>query len=169
MQLASPPVVEVLMFRRAAVLGLFLLLVPAGFSQDKQPPQKENVPPPASANLVIPPEEAKRENPVKPTEASLAEGKKLYGYQCAMCHGEKGDGKGDMVEPMKLTLKDYTNADSLKGLTDGALFYILEKGKGKMPGQEGRMKVEQQWSLVNYIRSLAKKSGEAPKPPDKPE
>jgi mono/diheme cytochrome c family protein len=156
------------MFRRAAVLGLFLLLVSAGFPQEKQPP-KENLPTQAPANLVVPPEEAKRENPVKPTETSLAEGKKLYGYQCAMCHGEKGDGKGDMVEPMKLTLKDYTKPDSLKDLSDGALFYILEKGKGKMPSQEGRMNTTQKWNLVNYIRSFAKKAGEASKPPAKPE
>jgi mono/diheme cytochrome c family protein len=157
------------MFRRAAILGLFLLLVSAGFSQDKQPPPKESVPAQTSASLVIPPEEAKRENPVKPTESSVAEGKKLYGYQCAMCHGDKGDGKGDMVESMKLNLKDWTKAESLKELTDGALFYILEKGKGKMPGQEGRMNATQKWNLVNYIRSLAKKQSEAPKPPEKPE
>jgi mono/diheme cytochrome c family protein len=156
------------MLRRAVALTLFLLLVPAGFSQEKQP-SKENVPAQGPANLVIPAEEAKRENPVKPTETSLAEGKKLYGYQCAMCHGEKGDGKGDMVESMKLTLKDYTSPEALKGLTDGTLYYILEKGKGKMPSQEGRMSATQKWILVNYIRSFAKKTGEAPKPPEKPE
>lgn len=156
------------MFRRAAVLGLFLLLVLAGFSQEQQP-SKESVPAQAPSNLTVPAEEAKRENPVKPTEGSLADGKKLYGYQCAMCHGEKGDGKGEIVESMKLTLKDYTNPEALKGLTDGALFYVLEKGKGKMPGQEGRMNATQKWNLVNYIRSFAKKPAEAHKPPEKPE
>jgi mono/diheme cytochrome c family protein len=152
------------MFRKAAAMFIFLLLVSAGFSQEK----KETVSPPQSTNLVIPPEEAKRENPVKPTEASLADGKKLYGYQCAMCHGDNGDGKTELAESMKLTMKDYTNHDALKDFTDGALFYILEKGKGKMPGQEGRMKPEQKWNLVNYIRSFSKKTAEAPKPPAKP-
>jgi len=157
------------MFRKAAAFGLFLLLVPAGFSQEKQQ-SKETVPAPPPANLVIPLDEAKRENPVKPTESSLADGKKLYGYQCAMCHGEKGDGKSEMAVSMKMTLKDYTNHDALKDFTDGTLHYILEKGKGKMPGQEGRMRAEQKWNLVNYIRSLAKKPGEVPKPaaPAKP-
>ena len=156
------------MFRKAAILGLFLLAVPAGFSREN-PQQKENIPPPPPANLVIPPEEANRENPVKRTESVLAEGKKLYGYQCAMCHGAKGDGKSDLAESMKMTLKDYTNADSLKDLTDGALFYILTKGKGKMPSQEGRMSATQQWNLIHYIRSFAKKPSEAPKPAEKPE
>ncbi|MBI3483615.1 MAG: cytochrome c [Acidobacteria bacterium] len=154
------------MLRKAAALGLFLLLVSVGFSQEK----KENVQAQPPANLVIPLDEVKRENPVKPTEASIADGKKLFGYQCAMCHGEKGDGNSELAESMKLTMKDYTNPAALKDFTDGTLFYILEKGKGKMPGQEGRMSANQKWNLVNYIRSFAKKSGEAPKPaaPPKP-
>ncbi len=146
------------MFRRAAALGLVLFFVLLGFSQEK----KESAP--APAQLVVPPEEAKRENPVKPTEASISDGKKLYGYQCAMCHGENGDGKTELAESMKLTMKDYTNRDTLKDFTDGALFYVLEKGKNNMPGQEGRMSATQKWNLVNFIRSLSKKPAETPKP-----
>jgi len=155
------------MHRLAAILCLLLLVVAAGLSQEK----KETVPAQAPVNLLIPLDEVKRENPVKPTEASLTDGKKLYGYQCAMCHGEKGDGKTELAESMKLTMKDYTDPAALKDFTDGTLGYILEKGKGKMPGQEGRMRAEQKWNLVNYIRSLAKKPAEAKPaaPPPKPE
>jgi mono/diheme cytochrome c family protein len=154
------------MFRNSTALCLFLLLVTASFSQEK----KETVPAQASANLVIPQEEMKRENPVKPTEGSIADGKKLFGYQCAMCHGEKGDCKTELAETMKLKLKDWSSPDTLKEFTDGALNYIIEKGKGPMPGQEGRMRAEQKWNLVNYIRSLAKKPAEAkPAAPPKPE
>lgn len=157
------------MHRLAAILCLLLLVVAAGLSQGTQE-KKESVPAQAPANLVIPLEEVKRENPVKPTEASIADGKKLYGYQCAMCHGEKGDGKTELVESMKLTMKDYTDPAALKDFTDGTLGYILEKGKGKMPGQEGRMSAQQKWNLVNFIRSLSKKSAEAkPAAPPKPE
>ena len=45
-------------------------------------------------------------NPVKPTPESQAHAKKVWGYDCALCHGEKGDGKGDVADSMKLTLKD---------------------------------------------------------------
>jgi mono/diheme cytochrome c family protein len=157
------------MRRLAAALGLLVLVVSAGRSQQTQE-KKENIPPQAPANLVIPLDEVKRENPIKPTEASIADGKKLYGYQCAMCHGENGDGKTELAGSMKLTMKDYTNHDALKDFTDGALNYLIEKGKGQMPSQEGRMSAHQKWNLINYIRSLAKKSGDAPKPaaPAKP-
>lgn len=110
-----------------------------------------------AAEFKIPPEEAKRPNPVRATTASIASGKHLYTTQCAMCHGANGDGKGDLVADMKLTLRDYRDPASLKDMTDGELFYILTKGKGDMPGEEDRMKPEQRWDLINYIRSLAKK------------
>ena len=157
------------MRRLAAVLCLLVLVVAAGLSQETQE-KKESVPAQAPANLVSPLDEVKRENPVKPTEASIADGKKLYGYQCAMCHGEKGDGKGDLVESMKLKMKDYANPEALKDFTDGALNYIIDKGKGQMPSQEGRMSANQKWNMINYIRSLSKKPADAkPAAPPKPE
>ena len=104
----------------------------------------------------IPPEEVKRENPVKPTAASLAEGKHVYASQCAMCHGKDGDGKGDLAEDIKLKLRDYRDPAALKDMTDGEMFYILTKGKGDMPGEEDRMKPGQRWDLINYIRSFSK-------------
>ena len=110
-----------------------------------------------AAEFKIPPEEAKRPNPVKATPASIALGKRVYATQCAMCHGATGDGKGDLAADMKLNLRDYRDPDSLKDMTDGELFYILTKGKGDMPGEEDRMKPEQLWNLINFIRSLAKK------------
>lgn len=132
-----------------AVLAVCGLAGLRGLTQDKKPPQ-------SAAEFTIPPEETKRENPVKPTPPSIAEGRKMYMTQCAMCHGKEGDGKGDLVEDMKLKLKDYRDPDALKGMTDGDLHYILVHGKGDMPGQEDRMDARQCWNLINYIRSLAK-------------
>jgi mono/diheme cytochrome c family protein len=86
-------------------------------------------------------------------------GKRIYNTQCALCHGEKGDGKGELAEDMKLSLPDFTNADTLKDRTDGELFAIIGAGKDPMPGQAGRMTEPQRWNLVNYLRAL---SGKAP-------
>ena len=51
-----------------------------------------------------------------------------------MCHGEQGDGKGEVVESMKLTMRDWHDPAALAGITDGEIFYIITKGKGKMMG-----------------------------------
>ncbi len=96
-------------------------------------------------------------NPVKPTAESQAHAKKIWGYDCALCHGDKGDGKGDVADSMKLTLKDYTKPDSLKDMTDGQMFDIIKNGKGQMPGETGRAKPDDIWNLVIFIRNMSKK------------
>ena len=96
-------------------------------------------------------------NAVKATPASLAAGKKIYGTDCAMCHGKEGAGDGDLAVDMKLTLKDYRDPEALKDISDKEMFEIIDKGKGKMMGEEGRLKPGQISDVVNYVRALAKK------------
>jgi len=111
-----------------------------------------------------------RKNPVKSTPESLAAAKKLYGFDCSMCHGDQGEGKGDLVESMKLTMHDWRDPASLAGITDGEIFYIITEGKGKMPGENDRLPETMRWNLVNLVRHLSKKeapdkpAAEAPKP-----
>ena len=126
------------------------------YAQDQKPAAP-------AAESKMPPEAAKVPNPVKPTAASLAAGKKTYGYDCAMCHGKDGDGKGDLADDMKVKLLDYTDPAALKDKTDGELFYIIKNGKGEMTGESDRLKSDEVWNLVNYVRSFSKNSAAKPK------
>jgi mono/diheme cytochrome c family protein len=81
----------------------------------------------------------------------------MYGYECAACHGENGNGKGDLVADMKLTLKDYMDLAALKDLSDGQIFYTIKHGRGRMPGEGDRATPEDIWNMVIYVRSFAKK------------
>jgi mono/diheme cytochrome c family protein len=101
---------------------------------------------------------AKLANPVKATPDSIAAGKKAYGFDCAMCHGKDGSGNGDLATDMKLKLKDYRDPAALKDMTDGEIYGVILNGKGQMTGEEGRLNATQIWNVVNYVRSLAKKS-----------
>ena len=101
---------------------------------------------------------AKKENPVKATPEVLAAAKKIFGYDCAMCHGSNGDGKGDLVESMKLKMKDWHQADALGGISDGEIFDLIVKGKDKMIGEGDRLAPAKVWGLVHYVRSFPKKS-----------
>lgn len=102
-------------------------------------------------------QEAQKPNPVKPSPDSLAKGKKIFNVDCSLCHGENGDGKSDMASDIK-NIPDFTNPDVQKNSTDGQWFSIIRKGKGDMPSEDaGRAKDDDVWSLVNYIRSFAKK------------
>jgi mono/diheme cytochrome c family protein len=112
----------------------------------------------------VPQQDVDKKNPVKPTTDGLAEVRKLYGYHCAMCHGKDGDGKGELAEQMKLQLSDWRDPAALSKYTDGALFYVITNGRGKMVGGEGdRTKEEIRWNLVNLVRSFGKKSVEPAK------
>jgi mono/diheme cytochrome c family protein len=104
----------------------------------------------------IPQGDIDKKNPVKTTPEGLAAARKIYGYDCAMCHGPKGDGKGDIVDSMKLTMHDWREPASLEGKTDGELFYIITKGKGKMMGEGDRVSETVRWNIVNLVRSYSK-------------
>jgi mono/diheme cytochrome c family protein len=132
---------------------VFLLLRLHASPQEPKKPADEK----SAAESKSTSETAKQVNPVKPTPSSIASGKKSYTYDCAMCHGKEGAGDGDLAGDMHLKLRDYRDPATLKELTDGEIYSIIANGKGKMTGEEGRMKPEQIWDMVNYIRSLAKK------------
>ena len=106
-------------------------------------------------------------NPVHPTPESQARAKAIYGYDCVMCHGANGDGKGDMNADGKRNVPDLRDPASLKGLTDGDIYNIIEVGRADMPDmppEDGRAKPDQIWNLVIYLRSFSKSPDSAPHP-----
>jgi mono/diheme cytochrome c family protein len=129
---------------------LFAFLAFLLFAPSPQQPAAPAAPP------TIPAEAAHMVNPIKPTPESQAHAKKMYGYDCAMCHGATGNGKGDIPD-LKPPPKDYTDPAALKDLSDGEIFYILKNGKGQMPPDGGRTKPDDLWNMVILVRSFAKK------------
>jgi cytochrome c len=97
-------------------------------------------------------------NPVKPTAESQAKAKNLYQIDCAVCHGDNGDGKTDLAKSMGVTLADFTDPKTFAGMTDGQLFNLIRSGKGdKMPPeQSGRASDTALWNLIIYLRHLSK-------------
>ncbi|HVC90359.1 MAG TPA: cytochrome c [Acidobacteriaceae bacterium] len=145
----------------ALALMLFVLSpqapqTPPASQQPAAAPAQAAAPPATPAISVIPVEAARMVNPVTPTPESQARAKTIYGYDCAMCHGANGDGKGEVATDMKLTTKNFTDPAALKNRTDGELFYIIKNGQGQMPGEGTRAKPDEMWNLVIYVRSFAK-------------
>jgi len=95
-------------------------------------------------------------NPIKPTPELQAKAKKVYGYECEMCHGATGDGKTDLAKDMKLTLTDLTDPKTLADKTDAQLFDLIKNGKGQMTPEGDRMKADDIWNLILYIRGFSK-------------
>ena len=96
-------------------------------------------------------------NPVKPTPESQAKAKSLYAIDCAMCHGDNGNGQTDVAKGMGLTIPDFTDAKTLDGKLDGELFNTIRNGKDKMPPEaSGRANDTMVWNLIIYLRSFSK-------------
>jgi mono/diheme cytochrome c family protein len=139
------------MYTILRVLGIGLVMSIGVWPAGQNPSQEK--PPETSAAAT------KKENPVKATPEVLATAKKVFGYDCAMCHGVNGDGKGELVESMKLKMKDWHDPASLEGISDGEIYDLIVKGKDKMIGEGDRLAPTKVWGLVHYVRTFPKKSG----------
>ena len=139
---------------------LFAILWPkANFTQDKA----------GTAEPKMTPEDVAKKNPNPSTAEGLAEARKLYGYDCAMCHGKDGDGKGDLAQDMKLELHDWRDPSTIEKMTDGELFWVISYGRGKMVGGEAdRSGQKVRWNLVNLVRAFGKKGAGTAAAADKP-
>lgn len=154
-------------------IGLVIFTAQFSASLRAQEPEKAkdsasappaNAAPAAAAVTAKPASAAERKNPVKATPEGIAAVKKIYGYDCAMCHGAAGDGKGDVAASMNLTMKDWRDPATLGGISDGDMFDIIVKGKDKMIGEGDRLPPEKAWNMVHYVRSFAKKESTAKEP-----
>lgn len=100
------------------------------------------------------------QNPLELTDANNAEGKRLYEINCKVCHGEKGEGNGQIVElpdggDGPYTARPPAYSTRLKEIKDGNMFYSISYGKGMMGGHAFQLSVEERWQVIQYIKGLA--------------
>ena len=97
-------------------------------------------------------------NPTPPSDSSLANGRKYYQINCAVCHGDRAIGDGPVT---KYGLPGINlTTDMTKGRTDGYLFGMIRNGRGLMPPYN-RIEELDRWDVVNYLRALQGVSGSA--------
>src|ERR1700692_4351100 len=90
-----------------------------------------------------------------------ASGKSTYHSRCAGCHGENGDGTGNV--PALAT-------GSAKAASDGELFWYITKGdvNNGMPSWQ-TLPEQDRWQVVNYLRVLGASKPGSPRIPFSPE
>jgi mono/diheme cytochrome c family protein len=107
------------------------------------------------------------QDPIPPSEKSLAEGKIMYGKYCAECHGVTGNGVSEKAQKLAdagaAKPSDLTDDKWDHGSSDGEIFVNIRDGvgvNGAMKGLNGRPGVsdDDMWNIVNYIRTLHKSS-----------
>ena len=97
-------------------------------------------------------------NPHPVSDSSLANGRKYYQINCAVCHGDAGAGDGPAT---KLGIPGISLVtDITKGRSDGYVFGMIRNGRGLMPSYN-RIEEPDRWDVVNYLRGLQGTAGRA--------
>jgi mono/diheme cytochrome c family protein len=98
--------------------------------------------------------EKAKNNPVA-RQTGMQEGKKVFELNCQVCHGPAGKGDGPAGAVLNPKPRDLS-AKELQAETDGELFWKIGTGRGPMPPWQ-MLPENDRWSVVHYIRTLAKK------------
>jgi len=144
---------------KLAVLATAPLLM-AALWMDTQPSSKPFEPPvlaPPAGSVPISGRETDEQesgthNPLTPGAQSLAQGKKLFAINCAMCHGHTSARPGPVGEKLKPPPPGLDH-ELLKGLSDSRIFRAITFGFGRMPPFRDKLTFLERWSLVNFLRT----------------
>ncbi|MFD0976675.1 c-type cytochrome [Salinimicrobium gaetbulicola] len=96
---------------------------------------------------------ANLENPLSYTEENLNKGEALYTIYCAICHGDKGDGKGPLVQREKiLGIPSYDDAG--RAITEGSVYHVMYYGLNAMGSYASQTSIEERWLIDHYVMKL---------------
>ncbi len=95
--------------------------------------------------------------PFEITEEVLARGKERYEIYCTPCHGYTGDGNGMIVQRELKKAASHTGDARLLDPAQsppGYFFDVITNGFGVMYSYATRVKPEDRWAVVAYIKAL---------------
>jgi mono/diheme cytochrome c family protein len=92
-------------------------------------------------------------NPVEHSDAMMVNAKSLYTIYCAVCHGEKGDGKGTMEKFQYPLVPDYK--ERLPTISDARMYQSITHGLNMMGSHASLLDPDERWQVIHYIKSLA--------------
>ena len=94
----------------------------------------------------------------------IAKGKEIFTAKCALCHGEKGDGKGPGAANLPLKPADLTDGKMVAEMADNFWVWRVSEGglvepfksKGSvMPAWKGELSMEDRWAVIAYAHTLS--------------
>jgi len=93
-------------------------------------------------------------------DQTIAAGRQLYLSNCAMCHGERGDGNGVVSKMLNPKPRDHTDKKYMETLSNERLFSIIKNGgvvigMPTMPANP-HLRDEEIKNLIAFIRSIEK-------------
>ena len=90
-------------------------------------------------------------SPLDSIAKSSDKGVQLFNIYCAICHGEKGDGQGNLVKREKfLGVPSYADRE----ITEGSVFHVVTFGLNSMGSHANQLTQEERWIVSAYVMKL---------------
>lgn len=94
----------------------------------------------------------------KATPELLAAGKKIYEVNCLTCHGEKGDGNGEVGKVLNPKPRDFTKEPMKQGAKPEELFKSITEGVKDTPMVGwAQLSEEDRWAVTHYVLTMVPK------------
>jgi mono/diheme cytochrome c family protein len=92
-------------------------------------------------------------SPIDSTSVDFSKGKPLYDIYCGICHGNLGNGQGNLVKREKiLGVPSYDDAG--RAITEGSIYHTIYYGKNAMGSYANQLEEEERWQVVAYVLKL---------------
>ena len=127
--------------------------VPRGFMAYQEFSPQQSGYDSAKANLTMP-------KAVPTDSVALVKGLEIYNIFCDHCHGDKGMGKGILVENgVYAGVPAYKDRD----INLGSIFHVVTYGKNLMGAHASQITPEERWLVAQHVMKLrAQQTDEAP-------
>ena len=88
-------------------------------------------------------------------QAEAIDAARLYEENCAICHGDKGDGKTATQSGLVPRPRDFTSAQAAMELTRERMIYAVTNGRRgtAMMSHKGRLSPQEIEAIVDYVRA----------------
>lgn len=92
-------------------------------------------------------------SPLDSIQVDYTKAKPLYDIYCGICHGNLGDGQGNLVKREKiLGVPRYDDVG--RAITEGSIYHTLYYGKNAMGSYANQLEEEERWQVVAYVLKL---------------
>lgn len=94
-------------------------------------------------------------NELENNKVNLERGKEAYKIYCSVCHGEKGDGQGNLYVNKKYTYPPANLlSDKMRANPEADIYHVITVGWGIM-GEHGSMiSPDDRWKIAMYVKQV---------------
>ncbi len=97
-------------------------------------------------------------NPIEGSPENLDRGKRMYGIYCINCHGEIGDGQGQLYVNKKYSYPPANLlSDKMRANPEADIYHVITVGFGIMAEHGSMIKSDDRWKIAMYIKQELQK------------